>query len=79
MNNVYGSVPVGGFPLWYHLNVTVGEKDAPAIIDAFKKNDYEWIFSLPWIREMPLDVRNYITNNYQNVGDDDLLLFHRKH
>lgn len=78
LNRVYGDLPRGRLPLWYHFQVSVRDKDSPEIIDELKKDNYEWIIANVWIREMPGAVRNYITNNYEQLGDETLNIYHQK-
>jgi len=79
LNRVYGDRPVGRFPLWYHFNVTVSDKDSDRIIAELQRDDYEWIVAVgEWFQEMPAEVRAYIAHHYDQIGDDDLEIYHRK-
>lgn len=80
LNRVYGTVPAGHLPLWYHLGVSVRNDDGPRIVETLKKDDFEWIvIPTRWTKNLPSAVSDYINSDYEKLEDDDLQIFHRRH
>lgn len=78
LNRVYGNVPAGGLPLWYHLGVSVKNDDGPRIVEALKHEDFEWIVTARWIEQMPAAVRDYLNSDYEKLENDNIVLLHRR-
>lgn len=79
MNRIYGGVVDPVFPLWYHLNVTVRDSDANALIAAIERSDAKLVVAdKEWRPELPTEVQQYLDRVWTREGQDSPLLVYRR-
>jgi len=79
MNRIYGGVSAPAFPLWYHLNVTVRDADAPSLIEAIEKSDALLVVAdEDWIAEFPASVRDDLDRRWSREPRNGPLLVYRR-
>jgi hypothetical protein len=80
MNRIYGGVADPALPLWYHLNVTVRDSDAKALIDAIERSPAQLVVADKlWYPEVPAAVQKYLDRFWSlDKNYDPILVYKRK-
>ena len=79
LGRVFDSVPVRGFPLWYHRGVTVRDDDVDQLVDQLGKSPVRvFIWDNIWSAELPWGLEARLQRGWSRNRLGDLVFYVRK-
>ncbi len=78
MARQFGTVPISGLPLWFHLHTTLEVSDTKRIIAAWNAAGVTTvIIDAFWIQELPKQLVDYLRHSFHETRSGNILVYDR--